>query len=301
MGQDLLTPYQVRGAFANYVNLLKADFKSIAASGWGPELIPDEDILQSQFPEVLEEMAQAQSRIAELQALFAAADDEDFEDTEETGVMPGSDVKTKKDELKTLNIEWKAHLKELKALAGNIFIEIKAAGLLPNGAKKGYYCTEGMTQKEPQFKNGGRILELAGQVRYSSDYADALRQAMEQGERAWERAQRIEQSLARHKVMEDEVKSLKAILKGIENKRDELVESARVKISNDEARIVIVERLRQVLMNTYEAYLRADQRACIKAIGNLWSKYAVTARTIESERDVASKQLKSFLVELGYE
>lgn len=45
--QQLLTPFQVRGAFANYVDTLKADFKSIAASGWGPELIPDEEILQS--------------------------------------------------------------------------------------------------------------------------------------------------------------------------------------------------------------------------------------------------------------
>ncbi|MCD6584271.1 MAG: SAM-dependent DNA methyltransferase [Desulfobacteraceae bacterium] len=301
-GQDLLTPYQVRGAIANYVNLLKADFKSIAASGWGPGLIPDEEILQSQFSEVLEEMAQAQNRIAELQALFsAAADEEDFEDTEETGVMPGSEVKAKKDELKILNGEWKAHLKEMKALAGNIFIEIKAAELLPKDAKKGYYCTEGMTQKEPQFKNGGRILELVGQVRHSSDYADALRQAMEQGAMAWEGAQRIEQSLSRHKVLEDEVKSLKAILKSNETKRDDLVEKAREKISNDEARIVIVERLRQVLMITYEAYLRADQRACIRAIENLWNKYAVTAKAIETERDAASTQLKTFLVELGYD
>lgn len=33
--QNLLTSFQVRGAFASYVNYLKADFKSIAASGWG--------------------------------------------------------------------------------------------------------------------------------------------------------------------------------------------------------------------------------------------------------------------------
>ena len=54
-------------------------------------------------------------------------------------------------------------------------------------------------------------------------------------------------------------------------------------------------------MNTYQAYLRADQRACIKAIENLWGKYAVTAKTIEGERDAATEQLQAFLVELGYE
>jgi type I restriction enzyme M protein len=55
------------------------------------------------------------------------------------------------------------------------------------------------------------------------------------------------------------------------------------------------------LIETYEAYLRADQRTCVRAIANLWSKYAVTAKTIEAERDAASAQLKAFLVELGYE
>ena len=51
--QGMLGEHQVRGAFAAYMNRLAADFKSVAASGWGPELIPEEDILQSQFPEVL--------------------------------------------------------------------------------------------------------------------------------------------------------------------------------------------------------------------------------------------------------
>ena len=301
-GQALLTPFQVRGAFANYVNRLKADFKSIAASGWGPELIPDEEILQSQFPEVLEEMELARSRIAELQALFAAADDEDFEDTEGTGVLAAHVVKQKKAALKELNVQWKVHLKELKALAANIFIEIKAAGLLPKGAKTGYYCSQGLTQKEGRFENGRCILDLAGQVGHASEFEAPLTGAMAQGSQARERAQRIEQELSRHKLLEDEVKTLKApLLKGNEKKRDELVEKAREKISRDDARTVIVERLRQVLMNTYQAYLKADQRACIKAIENLWGKYAVTAKTIEAERDSASLQLKQYLEELGYE
>ena len=48
--QHLLTRYQVRGAFANFYQLLASDLKSIAASGWGPELIPDDDILQVSSP-----------------------------------------------------------------------------------------------------------------------------------------------------------------------------------------------------------------------------------------------------------
>lgn len=299
--QNLLTLYQVRGAFANYMAQLKADFKSIAASGWGAELIPEQDILQSQYPDVLEDLEQAQNRLAELNALFAAASEEDFEDTEDTGVLPGNEVKSKKEELKTTTVEWKAKLKNVKDLATTIFTEIKVAGLLPKATAKNFYCTEGLTQKEPEFTNGRRILELAEQVGHVTQYRQELIDAISDGQLNLERAEAITQSLERHKALEDEVKALKATIKGIEGKRDELVESARQQISSDEARLVILERLRQTLLNTYQAYMRADQRACIKAIENLWSKYAVTAKEIEAERDAAAEQLQAFMVELGYE
>ncbi|EMZ5812885.1 MULTISPECIES: HsdM family class I SAM-dependent methyltransferase [Enterobacteriaceae] len=236
--QNLLTSFQVRGAFASYVNYLKADFKSIAASGWGAELIPDEDILQSQFPEVLEEQANAQTRLAELQALFAAADDEDFEDSDDTGVMTSEQVK-----------DLKAKLKDAKGMVKQ--------------------C-----KRDPGLGSTEEYQEMVTQ---------------------------IEVQLKRHKVLEDEAKELKKVIKTIENKRDELVLSAREKISQDEARVVIVARLKQLLINTYNRYLRTEQRVCITAIENLWSKYAVTAKEIEAERDIASQQLQMLLVELGYE
>jgi len=237
-GQHLLNRYQVRGAFANYYKLLASDFKSIAASGWGPELIPDEDILQSQFPQVLTELEQQHSRLAELQALFAAASEEDFEDTDDTGVLPADEVKA-----------LKANLKEAKGM-----------------------------------------MKLARRDRSLGD-ADRYRRE----------AERIEAQLVRHKALEDEAKTLKALIKTTEKSRDELVEKARQNISKDEARQVIVERLGQVLFDSYRQYLRADQRACIAVIENLWSKYAVTAKQIEAERDEAARELQAFLVELGYE
>lgn len=236
--QSLLTPFQVRGAFANYVDLLKADFKSIAASGWGAELIPDGEILQSQFPEVLEELEQCQTRLAELQALFAAADEEEFEDSEDTGVMGAEQVKS-----------LKASLKEARGQTR-------------------------LCKKDPNLGDWTK----------------------------WQfEAEQFEAQLSRHKVLEDEVRTLRATIKAIEGKRDELVMSARSKISVEEARGVIIERLRLTLMEIYRAYLRADQRACVRAVENLWGKYAVTARQIEAERDAAAAQLQAFLAELGYD
>jgi len=236
--QTLLSPYQVRGAFANYVNQLKADLKSIAASGWGAELIPDDEILQSQFPQVLAEQEQNRARLAALQALFAVADEDDFEDSDETGVLPGDEVKALKAELKELNTRAKLAKKE---------------------GEKGDWTA------------------------YMAEAAA------------------IEKRLAAHKALEDKARALKAAIRSTDKKQEELVEAARAKISRDEARQVIVERLGRLLLESYRTYLRADQRACVTAIENLWNKYAVTAKEIEAERDAASKQLREFLVELGYE
>ncbi|MCX7171036.1 MAG: N-6 DNA methylase [Proteobacteria bacterium] len=238
VGNTLLTGHQIRGAFARYVDDLKADLKSIAASGWGPELIPDAEILASQFPQLRAEMEQKRLRIAELAALFAAADEEDYEDSDDNGVLPGDEVK-----------RLKAELKEARA----------SAKLAKKEADKGDWTA------------------------YTHE------------------AEEIENRLARHKALEDEAKRLKAELRATEKKQEELVAAAREKISIDEAKGVILERLRSLLVQTYAGYLRADQRACIAALENLHDKYAVTANRIEAKRDEAAAKLKGFLAELGYE
>jgi type I restriction enzyme M protein len=77
------------------------------------------------------------------------------------------------------------------------------------------------------------------------------------------------------------------------------VEQARKKISADEARVIIIQRLGKVLMASFQHYLRADQRSCVAVIENLWRKYAVTAKQIEAQRDAAAEQLQKFLAEWG--
>jgi type I restriction enzyme M protein len=233
----LLDGHQIRGAFARYVDELKADFKSIAASGWGPELIPDSDILESQFPEVLADIETKRTRLAELSALFSAADEEDYEDTDDTGVLPGEQVKDLKTKLKQTRGEMK------------------------------------LAKRDPGLGDW-RLLE--------------------------KEAVTIVAQLARQKALEDEAKQLKADLRAAEKKQEELVAAAREKIDRDEARKVIVERLHKLLVQTYESYLRADQRACLTALENLHAKYAITAEDIEKRRDAAGKKLKGFLKELGY-
>jgi type I restriction enzyme M protein len=234
--QKLLTDHQVRGALARYFEFFKPEFKSIAFSGWGAELIPDDDILQSQFPGVLAEMEKNRLRLAELAALFAAADEEDYEDSDGTGVLPGEEVKRLKGELKEAYAQTKLANREKRA-----------------DAKFTTTATE------------------------------------------------IGMRLNRHKALEEEGRKLKSALNVTEKKQEDLVAAARAKIDHNEARRVIIDRLHRILVQTYAGYLRADQRAAVAALENLYAKYAVTAKTIETKRDTEIAKLKGFLNELGYE
>ena len=235
-GQTMLTDHQIRGAFARYVDDLKADLKSIAASGWGAELIPDLDILESQFPDMLAENEQKRLRLAELSALLAAADEDDYEDSDDTGVLPAEVVKNLKTELKEAKAQAKLSKREGRSA-------------------EGFVAT----------------------------------------------AQVAEERLERHKALEDEAKLLKSELRATEKKQEDLVAAAREKITSEEAKAVILDRLHRLLVQTYEGYLRADQRACLATLENLHGKYAVTAKEIEARRDAAVAKLKGFLAELGYE
>ena len=270
--QNILTSHQVRGAFAAYMKSLEADFKSIAASGWGPELIPDEDILQSQFPDVLEKSEQDRARIADLEALFAAAEENEDgevenEEDSDSGVLPKTLVKSLKDQKKELS----AQMREIRKLVKAMRQDAKRM------ESAGYGEQEINTKRAEASDSEAEGVELASQI------------------------EAIDQQLATHDGLAEELKEKKAAIKQVEKQKDELVAKAREKISDYEAKELILERLQRVLTERFDGYLREYQRELIADVENLWSKYAVTTKTILNDRDAEATQLDDFLKELGYE
>lgn len=198
-------------------------------------MIPEQDILQSQFPDVLEKIEQDRARIAELEALFAAAnavsDEEDADEEEETeeddatGVVPKAKVKRLKDEKKELNAEIKRTKKQVKEMR-------KQADALR---------ASGDDSKSNELRAEASDMESEALAHY-------------------ERAQAIDVELARHTALEKELKTLKANIRESERQKDELVDAARAKISEVEARQLILERLQRLLSEQYDGYLRRRQR-----------------------------------------
>src|SRR5271157_1181783 len=271
--QGILTTHQVRGAVASYIKSLESDLKSVAASGWGAELIPEEQILQSQFPEVLAQIDKDRTHIAELEGLFAAANESEDEDADlenvdtENGVLPKALVKALKDERKTL--------------AG----EVKGIKKLVKERRLDARRTE---RTGSLFGNSNEILTEASDTE-------------EGGLAKWQRIQEIDEQLAGHSALEGELKKLKANIREVEKQKDEMIAVARAKISEEDAKRLILERFQRLLTEQFDGYLRQYQRAFIAAVENLWQKYAVTMKQILADRDREAAQLDVFLKKLSYE
>ncbi|NIJ45142.1 type I restriction enzyme M protein [Wenyingzhuangia heitensis] len=269
----ILDLHKSRGAFAAYWNSLETDLKSIAASGWNAELIPAEDILQSQFPDVLEELATNEARRDELEALFNEVNElEEGEfDEENYEVFPKEVLTELKANIKTYNAEIKELKKEIKALN----IRIKA-----NGIKD--------TERSRSAVDGESLTDILSQKQQAQQQAETKKAT-------------IEQQLAKHTELTNELKTCKATIAEIKAKKEDLVAKAREKITPEEAKVLILKRFKDVLHHTVMDYVNRYERALINELETRFTKYQNTLVNILESRAQAASQLNNFLMELGYE
>jgi len=269
----ILDKYQSRGALAAYWDELKTDLKSVAASGWNAELIPDDEILESQFPEVLKELHDNENRKEKLEAAFAEVNEleEGVWSEEEYEVWPKTELKDHKDALKALKGERREASKEHK----NLLKRIKA--------------NEKALAKQP---------ELAAEIETLKTEAERLEREIHRLDTAIEAD---EQRFAKHTELETELKECKKIIKQIKDRKQELVDQARLTISPEKAKELILNRWNHTLHQTINGYLQAHSRHLLQSIESLWEKYTTTLNSILSQREKETQLLNSFLMELGYE
>ena len=258
----ILDLHKSRGAFASYWNSLESDLKSVSASGWNAELIPDNEILQSQFPEVLEELAKNESRRDELEAMFLEVNELEEGEFEEENyvVFPKYIVKELKAEIKGYNGEIKAFKKDIKAIK----IRIKA--------------NEDTVALETELTD--LETKLTGVETKKST---------------------VELKLAKHAGFETELKTCKATIKEIKDKKEELVEKAREKITPEEAKELIMARWKETLALNVMDYVSRYERSFISELERIYTKYQNTLTSVLDERENAANELSNFLTELGYE
>lgn len=269
----ILDEFKSRGSFASYWNSIYTDIKSVDASGWNAELIPDDEILESQFPEVLKELRSNETRKEELEAQFAEVNEL------EEGLWTEEDFDVwQKDELKE-------HKEGIKALKG----ERKEADREFKNIKKRITATEKALKQNPALS--AEIETLKTEVeKHSNELTrlDALIAA-------------DEERIAKHTALEEELKQCKKIIKEIKDKKQNLVEQARLLITPEEAKELILKRWQTILHQTIHGYLQTHSRQLLITIEHLHSKYTTPLHSILEARETETQLLNTFLMELGYE
>lgn len=269
----ILDEFKSRGSFAAYWNSITNDIKSVIASGWNAELIPDDEILQSQFPEVLKELKDNEARRDELQAKFDEVNEleDDVWNEEEYEVWRSKELKEHKDSIKELKGERKEVDKEYKLLLKRLKANEKAL------------------KKQP---------ELTDEVATLTKEAE---KQLAEVQRLDARLETEGNRIAKHSELEEELKVCKRKIKEIKDRKQALVDQARLLITPEEAKDLIMQRWLQTLQQTINDYLQAHQRQLLQAVENIWEKYTTTLHSILEEREKETELLNQFLVELGYE
>lgn len=266
INRPLLDEFQGRGAFAQFIDDLASDFKSVAASGWNAELIPEEMILESQFPEVLAELRAKQARKDELEAMFAevaALEEGEWNETDYE-VIPKAQITEIKNQIKQLSGQLKEQEKAAKSLEKRIQAYRKAGENVPD--------------LEEELNNlQSTIASLQANITT------------------------VEAGISRHTALENELRECTTLIRAIENRKDTLVEQAREKITPEEAQPLITELWFTKLQATLTGYLETHTRTLQQALEALHDKYTVTLADILAEREKHTQSLNQFLEELGYE
>lgn len=269
----ILDEFKSRGSFASYWNSITNDIKSVDASGWNAELIPDDEILESQFPEVLKELKENEARRDELQAKFDEVNelDDDVWNEEDYEVWRSKELKDHKEAIKAIKGERKEADAAYKLLAKRIKANEKAL------------------KQQPQLAD-----EIA-QLKTDADKYEAELKRLDGV------VENEESRMAKHTELEEELKTCKKKVKEIKEHKQDLVDKARLYISPEEAKELIMKRWLRTLQQTVNDYLQAHQRQLLQAVENVWDKYTVPLHSVLEEREKETKMLNAFLIELGYE
>ena len=81
---------------------------------------------------------------------------------------------------------------------------------------------------------------------------------------------------------------------------EKLMKAIGEKLSNEEAKLLILRKLHDLINSELNRYLNAEKRSLIEKVENWWDKYAVSAQELEQQRAKTLEELNGYLSQLGY-
>jgi len=288
---NVLDEFKSAGVFVNWWQQIRYDLKTIIAIGWHHSLIPDDYLIAEFFQkeadeiEVLEvQISEAQSELAEaVETAQEVAAYEPGEDETVTAAVIKKALKELIDDLQ--NSKGESALRELQNL---------------------------QVQENTITAIEKRIKDIKGSLKIKTDELELKLQLKRLGgddfkAESRELIQQVDTQMTKlDSAKKDDKKKItalnkdKAVLEERLAKTDALLASIGGQLTEEEARRLILKKLYDLANTELTRYLSAEKRGLVQVVENLWDKYAVSSRELESERSETLKTLDGFLNKLGY-
>ena len=288
---SVLDGFKSAGVFVNWWQQIRYDLKTIVSTGWHHSLIPDDYLIAEFFQAEADEIETLESQIGEVQGELAEA----VETAQEV-----ASYEPEEDDKVTAAVIKKA-LKEL-------IDDLK--GSTGASAKKELVAFQAQEKAITAIEK--RLKELKTTLKTKTDELDLKLQLKRLGSDEFKAESReliaqVEAGLAKldptHKEDKKKIAGLtkdKAVLTTRLARTDTLLTAIGGRLTEEEARTLILKKLYDLATGELTRYLNAERRSLIASVENLWDKYAVSSRELEEQRADTLKNLDEFLKALGY-
>ena len=298
----LLDPYKIAGVIASWWDDAQYDLKTIVAQGFSgligswvntvraalegeeysdPNMNPlEHKIVLRLIPDYLEELSEAEARVAELvqeKEAFERGDHldekpwEDDEEGEEGGAFFHNYAKELQDRKRSLMAEIKEPLARIKHL------------------KRG-----------PNVKDNASI---AAQEKLGNDTTD-LRRELAQIEMEIQPIQAdiagIDEELESYNEIKEKLAEVRKHLRELRAAFMLRLQEARQQLSPEQDQELVLDMTREDIQSLLDFYVIACRQQMCAEVENWWDKYYDTLRSMENDRYTAVTKLETLIQDLGY-
>lgn len=291
MPLGVLDEFKSAGVFVNWWQQIRYDLKTIVSTGWHHSLILDDYLIAEYFQAEANTIAALEATIAEAQGELA----ETVETAQEvTGYEPNEDEKVTAAVIKkTL----KALIDDLKGSTGAS--ARKELNDLADQDKAIKSIEKRIKEARATLKEKAAELELKLKFkRVGADDLKAENQAL------------VAQADARLAGLDPNSKIDKKTITALHKDKEALaarlfraeaaLEAIGSQISEADARRLILRKIYDIVHAELDRYLNAEKLVLLRAVENLWDKYSVSTRRLDSDCAETLKALDDYLARLGY-
>lgn len=291
MPLGVLGEFRSAGVFVNWWQQIRYDLKTIVSSGWHHSLIPDDYLIAACFQAEADAIENTEARISEAksqlsEAVETAREVADYEPEEGEKVTAAVIKKVLKEFIADLKgSENKSARKELE----NLQVRDKAIKAIENRIKD---SKADLKTKTDELALKLQLKRLGGE-KFKAESLELIRQVDAQ----------LAELDPKHKADKKKITALKkdqAALNARLAKTDAIIAAIGGQLTEAEARELILKKIYDLVTFELNRYLNTEKRRLIAVVENLWDKYVVSSRELESQREETLKTLDGFLNRLGY-